>query len=76
MSLVSDRAIAPAGSTGPRRGTGPFRTFRRWHFFAPALVIPILLTLAITGLIYLFRWQIDPQMHPGVLTVNARAHGA
>jgi uncharacterized iron-regulated membrane protein len=35
-----------------------------------------MLMLAVTGLIYLYRWQIDPAMHPGVLTVAVPAHGA
>jgi uncharacterized iron-regulated membrane protein len=39
-------------------------------------VVSILFMLAVTGLIYLFRWQIDPALHPGVLTVSVPAHGA
>lgn len=39
-------------------------------------MVPILFMLPLTGLIYLFRWQIDPAMHPGVLTVSVPAHGA
>ena len=65
---------SPSRPAGARRGTGLFRAFWRWHFYASALVIPVLLMLAVTGLIYLFRWQIDPIMHPGVLTVSVPAH--
>jgi len=48
----------------PRRGSGLFRAFWRWHFYASALVIPIFAMLSVTGLIMLFKWQIDPAMHP------------
>ena len=63
-------------ATTPRTGNGVFRAFWRWHFYASVLVIPIMAMLALTGLIYLFRWQIDPVMHPGVLTVSVPEHGA
>jgi uncharacterized iron-regulated membrane protein len=65
-------------STGARaaRGGGWFRAFWRWHFYASLLVIPIMLMLAVTGLIYLFRWQIDPAMHPGVLTFERPTYGS
>jgi len=65
------------GSTGAtRKGGGLFRAFWRWHFYASILVVPIMVMLALTGLIYLLRWQIDPMMHPGLLTVSVPAHGA
>lgn len=73
-----DAAHAPDPSTDTdrgRRSSGLFRAFWRWHFYASVLVIPIMLALAVTGLIYLFRWQIDPAMHPGVLTVTPPATG-
>lgn len=48
----------------PRRGSGLFRAFWRWHFYASVLVIPIFALLSVTGLVMLFKWQIDPAMHP------------
>lgn len=73
---VLDPAPDLTGPDGARRGSGLFRAFWRWHFYASIVVVPILLTLAVTGLIYLFRWQIDPAMHPGVLTVDVPATGS
>lgn len=46
------------------RSGGLFRAFWRWHFYASLLVIPVFVMLATTGLIMLFKWQIDPAMHP------------
>jgi uncharacterized iron-regulated membrane protein len=79
---TSDTSTSPDGTAGQsgkaraKRSGGLFRAFWRWHFYASILVVPIMLMLAVTGLIYLFRWQIDPAMHPGVLTVSVPAHGA
>jgi uncharacterized iron-regulated membrane protein len=73
---VQPRPADRIGRRRPERSSGLFRAFWRWHFYASMLVVPILLMLAVTGLIYLFRWQIDPAMHPGILTVQVPAHGA
>ncbi len=63
------------GRTRPRsprgaRPAGLFRAFWRWHFYAAVIVIPVLLTLAITGLIYLFRFQIEPLVHGDLMRVD------
>jgi uncharacterized iron-regulated membrane protein len=55
------------------RGTGLFRAFWRWHFYASFLVIPILLILATTGLIYLFRFQLEPVLHADLMKVEQPA---
>ncbi|MGG5258102.1 PepSY-associated TM helix domain-containing protein [Phycicoccus avicenniae] len=56
-----------------RRGTGLFRAFWRWHFYASLIVIPTVLLLAVTGLVYLFRFQIEPLVHGDLLRVSAPA---
>ncbi|WP_370246701.1 PepSY-associated TM helix domain-containing protein [Nocardioides sp.] len=53
------------------RSAGLFRAAWRWHFFASALVLPIVLVLAATGLVYLFRFQLEPLLHPGLMRVAA-----
>jgi uncharacterized iron-regulated membrane protein len=66
----------PAGGRGarPRPSSGGlFRAFWRWHFYASFLVIPVLLVLATTGLIYLFRFQIEPLLHADLMKVTASA---
>jgi uncharacterized iron-regulated membrane protein len=42
----------------------------RWHFFASFLVVPVLLVLATTGLIYLFRFQLEPLLHADLMRVE------
>lgn len=49
---------------------GLFRAFWRWHFYGAIIVVPVLLTLAVTGLIYLFRFQIEPALHPDLFHVD------
>ncbi|MFC6632249.1 PepSY-associated TM helix domain-containing protein [Microbulbifer taiwanensis] len=46
-------AIATAG------GAGLYRMIWRWHFYAGIFCIPFILTLAVSGTIYLFKPQID-----------------
>ncbi|AKU15028.1 PepSY-associated TM helix domain-containing protein [Luteipulveratus mongoliensis] len=52
------------------RTAGLFRSFWRWHFYAAAIVIPVLLVLAVTGLIYLFRFQLEPLLHADLMRVD------
>lgn len=60
---------APDSGRAPSR-TGLFRAVWRWHFFASFLVVPVLLLLATTGLIYLFRFQLEPLMHADLMRVD------
>lgn len=45
-----------------------FSPFWRWHFYASIIVIPILAMLAITGLTWMFRYEIQAILHPGVVS--------
>ena len=82
MSVITDPTPAP-GRAGTdqaarpprpqRRGTTWFTPFWRWHFYASFLVIPVLAMLAVTGLIYLFRFQLEPALHPNLMRVEAPA---
>ena len=86
-TLVPEREPLAAGdpqvTTRPPRGTAPpatrrsgwFRAVWRWHFFASFLVIPILAMLAVTGLIYLFRFQLEPLLHADLMRVDPSATG-
>lgn len=58
----------------PRQTGGLHRAFWRWHFYASFLVIPVLLVLATTGLIYLLRFQIEPVLHADLMKVDVPAH--
>jgi uncharacterized iron-regulated membrane protein len=72
MSLPAapERAPAPPEPRRTSSASGWFRAVWRWHFFASFLVVPILLLLATTGLIYLFRFQLEPLMHPDLMKVD------
>ena len=65
------RAPTRARTTPARPRPGLFRAFWRWHFYASFLVVPVLLVLATTGLVYLFRFQLEPLLTPELLTAKA-----
>lgn len=74
MSVIDDPTQTSPPTTKVRgRHTGWFRAFWRWHFYASVVVIPVLLVLAITGLVYLFRFQIEPALHGDLMRVDAQA---
>ena len=67
---LSQTSTPPPQRTAPERPrSGWFRAFWRWHFYASFLVIPVLLVFSVTGLIYLFRFQIEPMLHADVMKV-------
>ncbi len=45
----------------------------RWHFYAGLFVIPFLILLSLTGIIYLFKPQLDQLMYAELLQVPAAA---
>jgi uncharacterized iron-regulated membrane protein len=47
-----------------------YRTVWRWHFYAGLFVIPFMLILATTGIIYLFKPQLDAAMYHNLLFVQ------
>ncbi len=70
MTTTLDPAEPASKKRGRPTPTGLFRAFWRWHFYASFLVLPIFAMLAATGLIYLFRFQIEPMMHADVMRVE------
>jgi uncharacterized iron-regulated membrane protein len=46
----------------------------RWHFYAGLFVAPFMVMLALTGIIYLFKPQLDPLMYGNLLNVSAGHH--
>ncbi|MBI4781807.1 MAG: PepSY domain-containing protein [Oscillatoriophycideae cyanobacterium NC_groundwater_1537_Pr4_S-0.65um_50_18] len=47
-----------------------YRTVWRWHFYAGLFVIPFMLMLALTGIIYLFKPQLDAAMYRNLMFVQ------
>ncbi|MCW2867430.1 MAG: hypothetical protein JWR20_1618 [Marmoricola sp.] len=60
----------PSTRRPPTRSGGLFRAFWRWHFYAGLVVVPVLLVLASTGLVYLFRFQLEPLLHGDLARVQ------
>ena len=50
-----------------------YRTVWRWHFYAGLFVIPFMLILATTGIIYLFKPQLDTAMYHNLMFVQPSA---
>ncbi len=46
----------------------------RWHFYAGLFVAPFMVLLALTGIIYLFKPQLDPLLYGHLLSVPAAEH--
>jgi uncharacterized iron-regulated membrane protein len=44
-----------------------YRTLWRWHFYAGLITTPILLTVAITGGLYVFIDELKPMMYPHLM---------
>ncbi|MBC8160687.1 MAG: PepSY domain-containing protein [Roseiflexaceae bacterium] len=53
-----------AGDAATLRAGHFYRVVWRWHFYAGLFVIPFLLILAVTGIVYLFKPQLDRLMYP------------
>ncbi|RZI79179.1 MAG: PepSY domain-containing protein, partial [Pseudomonas sp.] len=46
----------------------------RWHFYAGLFVAPFMILLALTGIIYLFKPQLDPLMYRELMVVEGGHH--
>lgn len=47
-----------------------YRAVWRWHFYAGLLVLPFMITLAVTGALYLFRDELDMIIHSDLKRVE------
>jgi uncharacterized iron-regulated membrane protein len=65
-------ASAPARSgEGAKRAWGAalYTAIWRWHFWAGLCVTPILLVVSITGLLYVFKEELEPLIYPQLVQV-------
>ncbi len=46
----------------------------RWHFYAGLFVAPFMILLALTGILYLFKPQLDPLLYDHLLNVSPGHH--
>ena len=49
-----------------------YRAVWRWHFYAGLLVLPFMITLAVTGALYLFRDELDAIIHADLMRVEIK----
>ena len=69
---MSDIAIGrDDAASAARSASDLYRAVWRWHFYAGLLVLPFIITLAVTGALYLFRDEIDGIVHAELKHVEA-----
>jgi hypothetical protein len=59
-TITADETELPVSKKEPRL----YRTIWRWHFYAGLIVLPVLITAAITGGLYVFVKELDPLLYP------------
>lgn len=60
----------------PRPASGLYQAFWRWHFYAGLLVLPVLMLMALTGGLYLYKDRLNEALYGRLLNVPARAANA
>jgi uncharacterized iron-regulated membrane protein len=70
---MSEFALGDARAAAAAPSTDLYRAVWRWHFYAGLLVLPFLISLAVTGALYLFRDEIDALVHADLKQVAIRA---
>ena len=71
---MSQSTAVGAGAHAPANDL--YRAVWRWHFYAGLLVLPFLITLSVTGALYLFRDEIDAMVHADLKRVAAQEAAA
>ncbi|MBA4489295.1 PepSY domain-containing protein [Paracoccus sp. S1E-3] len=70
MTDITTGASAPQGAARRAGASNLYRAVWRWHFYAGLLILPFMITLAVTGAIYLFRDEIDRRVHADFMRVT------
>ena len=73
---MSGSTAPGAASAAPGLLSGAYRTVWRWHFYAGLLVLPVLMLMALTGGLYLFKSEIDDAVYRGMAEVTPAASPA
>ena len=56
------------------RASSHYQRIWRWHFYAGLFVAPFLILLSLTGIVYLFKPQLDNLLYPELMKVPTAAH--
>ena len=68
MSIASTDVASVSTIASPQNRF--YQTVWRWHFYAGLFVVPFMLVLGATGIIYLFKPQLDNAMYHNLLFVQ------
>lgn len=60
----------PTGVRQSSTGDPLYRIVWRWHFYAGMIVAPVLIVVAATGALYIFKDELEAVLHPGVTFVE------
>lgn len=71
-SEVTQDSRQPASARSPKNDAvnTVYRVFWRWHFYAGVIATPVILSLAITGGLYVFKDEIEPLLFHWFLVVS------
>lgn len=69
MTGMADSPSTPATSAA----NGVYQAFWRWHFYAGLIVMPVLMLMALTGGLYLFKDEIEGAVRRPLVTVEAQS---
>jgi uncharacterized iron-regulated membrane protein len=70
---MAGKLTTGAAEAAPTPLSGSYRVIWRWHFYAGVLVLPILMLMALTGGLYLFKAEFDDLAYRELARVEARA---
>ena len=68
LMTMSSKAESPAPAPKPEPRL--YRVIWRWHFYAGLLTLPVLLTAAVTGGLYVFREELERVIYPRLMFVE------
>jgi uncharacterized iron-regulated membrane protein len=63
-------AVAESPAPAPKPEPRLYRVIWRWHFYAGLLTLPVLLTAAVTGGLYVFREELERVIYPRLMFVE------
>lgn len=68
----SERSAGNSSVSAPAKKSEPrlYRVIWRWHFYAGLIVLPVLLTTAVTGGLYVFREELERVIYPDLMFVE------
>lgn len=70
MSTETNGAALPKAVARHAQASDLYRAVWRWHFYAGLLILPFMITLSVTGAIYLFKDEVDRFVHAGFMQID------